>query len=78
MTTLTGITLRVFAAALLIIAGMKLMLAMVSSFQAERASQSDGGYQIDHVIEINHWTVVLGLVGGLMLILSFLGRRAPA
>ena len=74
MTTRTRITLRIFAIALLIIAGVKLMLGVVSSFQ----TRSDGGYQIDHIVEINHWTVGLGLIGGVMFILSFLGRRAKA
>ena len=48
------------------------MFAVVSSFgTGEQVSAGDGGYQIDHIVEINHWTVLFGLVGGVMLILSF-------
>ncbi len=79
MTIRTRIALRVFAAALLIVAGVKFMLTVITSFQTEGwVQRGDGGYQIDHIFEINHWAVVLGLAGGAILIISFLGRRAQA
>jgi uncharacterized membrane protein YphA (DoxX/SURF4 family) len=79
MTVRTRIALRVLAGALLIIAGVKFMFTMIASFQTEeRVPRGDGGYQIDHIFEINHWAVVLGLAGGVLLVISFLGGRAPA
>ena len=79
MTVRTRIALRVLAGALLIVAGVKFMVTMITSFQTqERVSQGDGGYQIDHIFEINHWAVVLGLGGAALLVISFRGGRAPA
>jgi hypothetical protein len=78
MTIRPRIALRVFAAALLIVAFVKFMLTVITSFQTEeRVPQGDGGYQIDHIFEIDHWAVVLGLAGGVILVISFLGRRTP-
>jgi hypothetical protein len=74
MTIRTRIALRVFASALLIIA-----FAKFTSFQTEKGvPPADGGYQIHHLFEVNHWAVVLGLAGGVIFVISFLGRRTPA
>jgi len=79
MTVRTRIALRVLAGAVLIVAGVQFMVTMVASFQTEeRVPQGDGGYQSDHIFEINHWAVLLGLAGAALLVISFLGGRASA
>jgi membrane associated rhomboid family serine protease len=79
VTTRTRIALRVLAAALLIFAWVSFMLAVISSFRSgHQVSTNSGGYQIDHIVEIDHWTVLVGLVGGVLLILSFIRRRRQA
>jgi hypothetical protein len=78
MTVRTRIALRVLAGALLIIAVVKFMFTMIASFQTEEHLRQSEGYQIDHVFEVNHWAVLWGLAGGVILVVSFVGRRTQA
>ena len=77
MSSRTRLTLRVTAIILLVLAATRFVFDVVSSLHTEdRALQ--GGFQIDHTVEINHWTVALALAGGLVLALSFVIRASKS
>jgi len=80
MSRAISITLRILGFALLIFAGLRFVTSDIHSFYNESSmAQADGGgYQIDHIVEINHWTLLVGLLGIVAVVMSVVMRRTKA
>ena len=72
--------LLIAGAGLVAIAGFRFILGIASSFRTDGpVPQADGGFQIDHIVEVDHWTLLIGLVGAAALVVAVIGasRKTP-
>jgi hypothetical protein len=72
--------LLVAGAGLLVIAGFRFIVGFAGSFHSEApVPQADGGFQIDHIVEIDHWRILTGVIGAAALVVAVIGssRKTP-
>jgi hypothetical protein len=71
MSSRLRILLPLLGAALLVFAAVRFGMVGVSSFQTEERQLQNGGVSIDHVLTFDCRAMILGSVGGVILLASF-------
>ena len=71
MSSRPRIFLRLLGVALLVFAAVRFGIVCVSSFQTEERPLQNGGVSIDHILKIDRWAMIVGLVGAVILLASF-------